>query len=133
MGLGKEAHGRDGKRLLQKDLRSLFWDNHVDVVDTNSQHPDGTPDTSHHSDGSDSSDTSHHFTDTSDSDHNTTHHSSDDETLSEMYLRLCKEKNSENGGEEGEWNFGFEIGDKVEVHWPEEGDWFVVDITDVNE
>lgn len=32
LGLEKEVYARDGKCLLQSDLRQLYWQHHVDVV-----------------------------------------------------------------------------------------------------
>ena len=153
MGLDKEAHARDGKRLLQADLRDLYWTHHVNIVaapsspdSQNTTHDDSDTDTadynhsdcdSHHSDSD-----SHHPDSDSDSDPD-----SDSECelpLTELLSRAPPRKRSRtrrsinshhigSSGDEGEWNFGFQIGDRVEVHWPAEGGWFTGDITDINE
>jgi len=147
MGLDKEAHSREGtKRLLQSDLRSLYWSHHVNVVV-----PPGSDSDSHHSD----SDSQHSDSQHSDSDSNHSDHSdSDSDTSDDMCLadwrdrtrnrtntrpstRSCTRGSKVSGGagsgEESEWDFDYEIGDRVEVHWPEEGGWFLGDITDIRE
>ena len=35
--------------------------------------------------------------------------------------------------EDDVWDFPFQIGDRVEVHWPKEKKWFVGDIADICE
>ena len=66
MGMKDEAYARNGKRLLQEDLRTLFWHHHVH------NHSDTDPNTSSESDNTDTD------PDTSPESDNTNTHSDDD-------------------------------------------------------
>ena len=119
MGLKKEAHGRNGKRLLQGDLQALYWQHHVDVPVPADADNTNAGTRAPNTDNTNNADTRAPAPNTDNSD-------SDSDTIPEWD---CSGEEMERNSE----SVPFSVGNKLKVFWPGPKCWYEGVVTGVDQ
>ena len=132
LGHEKEAYARNGKRLLQADLRQLYWRHHIDVV---WRDPENTTDESENSIAD--SDLTIADSELTTADSEPTIADSEHTTAEDSEHTTVED--SENSSlwddtdEESVKSVTFQVGDKIEVYWPGDRHWYVGVVNDIDQ
>lgn len=136
MGLAKEAHARDGnKRLLQADLRALYWHNHVHIPGATggsvSESNDEVGGDDEVSDGGADDEVGGEDEVGDGGDDATTGSGSESNDEEGDLLGDLFRSGSESNDEGGDL-FRPDLGDTVEVYWVDEKAWYEGEVIDTN-